>query len=52
MQVEPTEICVVQRGIVMQVELLNKGADARGYVLEVRSRQTAYPQSLRLGPCT
>jgi len=48
MRVEPTEICVVQRGMVMSVALEMPG-DARGYVLEVYDGHFTLPDNGPIG---
>lgn len=49
MRVEPTEICVVQRGIVMSVALEDRDCNARGYVLEVYDGHFTLPDNGPLG---
>ena len=47
LEVEPNEICVVQRGIRFSVELMNDQEPIRGYVLEVFNGHFELPD---LGP--
>ncbi len=51
LDVAPTEIAVVQRGIRFSVELMEEGVGARGYVLEVFQGHFVLPDLGPIGAC-